>query len=56
MTPVTDERTAPEAVAGAVPFREERTEPGDTAPPLTERAFWRAVVATIVPVTGRRRR
>lgn len=45
MRPVSDERTAPDVVSGAVAFH-----PGATtgAPPLRERDFWRAVLAALL--------
>ena len=49
MSPVLDERTAPALVSGAVPFRTLATTVHPTgAPPLRERDFWCAVVATVL--------
>lgn len=45
MSPVLGERTAPDVVSGAVAFRTLAT---TGAPPLRERDFWRAVVATLL--------
>ena len=47
MSPVLDERTAPDAASGAVLFHPVPPPvPGTSVPPLTERDFWRAVAAT----------
>ena len=42
MSPALDERTAPDAPSGAVPFHPDATV---AAPRLPERDFWRAVAA-----------
>ena len=44
MSPVLDERTAPDAASGAVSFHPDPV----TAPPLRERDFWRAVAASLL--------
>jgi hypothetical protein len=43
MNPALDERTAPDAPSGAVPFHLDHA---TTPPPLRERDFWRAVAAS----------
>jgi hypothetical protein len=45
MRPALDERTAPDPASGAVSFH---TDPPSAAPPLRERDFWRAVVASVL--------
>jgi hypothetical protein len=54
MTPGTDERTAPDTASGAV-LLGQLTVLDQPPVRLTERAFWRAVAATLVPVPRRRR-
>lgn len=49
MSPVLDERTAPDVVSGAVAFPSIAAIVLLTAvPPSRERDFWRAVVATVL--------
>jgi hypothetical protein len=45
MRPALDERTAPDPASGAVCFHPLHP---PTAPPLRERDFWRAVVASVL--------
>lgn len=49
MSPVLDQRTAPDVVSGAVAFHPAATTVHPTgAPPMRERDFWRAVAASVL--------